>query len=162
MLYLVDGYNVTKSDPATRDLPLEQQRTALVRRLAASGSSLLGSGEIVVVFDGQAGTGYGDERLGSVIVSFALSEKADDEIVRRATRACGQVTVVSNDRGIKSRVRGDLGDRVKVIPSSSCFEGTRATASRTRGERIERDTGLPDGHNKITEEMKQLFGVDDE
>lgn len=162
MLYLVDGYNVTKSDPATCGLSLEEQRAALVRRLAASGGSLLGSGEIVVVFDGQHGTGYGDERFGSVSVSFALSEKADDEIVRRATCARGQVTVVSNDRGIRDRVRGDLGDRVKVVPSSSCFEGTRATTSRTRGGRIERDIGLPDGHNTITEEMKHLFGLDDE
>lgn len=161
MLYLIDGYNVTKSDPATRDLSLEAQRTALTRRLAARGGSLLGPGPIVIVFDGQGGPGYGDERIGGVTASYAMTEKADDEIVRRAQSATGQVTVVTNDGGIRRRVRGDLGERAKVLPSECCFEGTRAAAPKRDRGRITRDAGLPEGHNTITEEMKRLFGVDE-
>ena len=52
---LVDGYNVTKADPATREGTLEDQRTALVGRLRARRASLLDSGDATVVFDGQQG-----------------------------------------------------------------------------------------------------------
>jgi len=49
MRFLVDGYNVTLSDPATKDLTLEEQREALVARLAARRRDLLGDGEVTVV-----------------------------------------------------------------------------------------------------------------
>jgi len=40
MLFLVDGYNVTMADPATRDLGKEAMRDALAARLATRGASL--------------------------------------------------------------------------------------------------------------------------
>ena len=41
---LIDGYNVTKGDPATRECSLEEQRTSLMRRLRARRDTLLGAG----------------------------------------------------------------------------------------------------------------------
>ena len=43
MLYLVDGYNVTRRDPATSELSLLGQRDALVARLRVRGRDLLGN-----------------------------------------------------------------------------------------------------------------------
>ena len=57
MLFLVDGYNVTKGDPATCSLSLEAQRDELVARLRSRGEQLLGRGSIVVVFDGEVSDG---------------------------------------------------------------------------------------------------------
>ena len=54
MRYLVDGYNITRRDPATASLPLCEQREALLVRLATRGADLLGVGPIVIVFDGVA------------------------------------------------------------------------------------------------------------
>ena len=67
MRFLVDGYNVTKQDPATAELGLAEQREALVARLAVRGRDLLGTGEIVVVFDGVHG-GSAEARRGPVEV----------------------------------------------------------------------------------------------
>ncbi|TLM82477.1 MAG: NYN domain-containing protein [Actinobacteria bacterium] len=155
MLYLVDGYNVTKGDPATAGLPLEAQRNELVSRLCASAGTLLGPGQVVVVFDALGGTGGGDERAGAVRVTYALNCKADDEIVALATRHRGAVTVVTDDGGIARRTRGDLGARVKVVPSSVCFAEAVARAVKARAPQITRDVGLPSDANDITEWYKK-------
>ena len=84
MLFLIDGYNVTRSDPATRMLSLEEQRDALARRLATRGASLLGAGRIVIVFDGVDGVGIA-ERVGPVEVRYSRGgQSADDAIVAAA------------------------------------------------------------------------------
>ncbi len=75
MRYVVDGYNVTKRDPATARLSLEGQREALVARLAARGEGLLGSGPKTVVFDGVPDAGVGTFRRGSVEVRFSRSRR---------------------------------------------------------------------------------------
>jgi hypothetical protein len=57
MLFLVDGYNVTRRDPATAALSLQDQRESLAARLRVRGRELLGAGRVVIVFDGEAGPG---------------------------------------------------------------------------------------------------------
>ena len=49
MRFLIDGYNVTMADDATRRLERDPQRLALIRRLAARGHELLGSGPITLL-----------------------------------------------------------------------------------------------------------------
>ena len=49
MRYLIDGYNVTKRDPATRDLSLEEQRDTLERRLRVAARDVLGAGSYTIV-----------------------------------------------------------------------------------------------------------------
>lgn len=154
MRYVVDGYNVTKRDPATSGLPLEAQREALVARLAVRGRDLLGPGEVTVVFDGAEGGG-GEARRGSVTVRYARGESADDVVVRLATGP--GVVVVTSDGGLARRVAGP---GVRVVGAESCFEGR--AARRTRGRYPAGTVGLPPGANEITRELKDLWLTDEE
>jgi len=154
MRYIVDGYNVTRRDPATCDSDLATQREALVARLAVRGADLLGAGPLVVVFDGQSGGGA-DGRRGNVEVRFSRDETADDLIVRLA--AGPGDTVVTSDAGLARRVRA-VG--AAVIGAESCFEGRRV---RRRGRRYPASTvGLPPGASKVTEELKKIWLTDEE
>lgn len=156
MRFLIDGYNVTRADPRTRDLALEQQRDALVRRLAARGADLLGRGPVTVVFDGVAGS-TGQAGQGQVSVRYARSpESADDLIVKLVT--AGDTTVVTDDRELaeRARVRG-----AEVLSSATCFE--QASARKVSGRRYRAaSAGLPPGAHEITRELKDLWLKDGE
>ena len=156
MRFLVDGYNVTRRDPATAALPLADQRDALVARLAVRGADLLGRGEITVVFDGRSGGGA-DGRRGGVHVRYSRDESADDLIARLADAAGAGLTVVTSDGGLASRVSRP---GVVVTDSGACFESRRAR--RTRGRYPASTAGLPPGANKVTEELKRLWLNDGE
>lgn len=156
MRFLVDGYNVTKRDPATSGLSLADMRETLSARLAVRGADLLGRGEITIVFDGRPGGGA-DERRGPVEVRFSRDESADDVIARLAEASRGGVTVVTSDRGLASRVGGR---GVEVLDASACFEGR--TMRRTAGRYPASRAGLPPGANKVTEELKKLWLNDEE
>lgn len=153
MRYVVDGYNVTKEDPATAALDLESQREALVARLATRGADMLGRGAIVVVFDGVEGGGA-DRRRGPVLVRYSRAGKADDLIVSLADSA---TTVVTSDSGLASRVR-ERGAR--VVPRERVFEAAPVRRRRRRPARG--DVGLPPGHRGVTEEMKRIWLTDEE
>ncbi len=161
VLFLVDGYNVTRSDPATRASDLSEQRDALVRRLAARGAGLLGAGELVVVFDGR-GVPSSRERHGPVTVRFAADhDSADDLIVTLAARATGPVTLVSSDRELAERVRAHRGTRpVTVLPRERVFEAA-APATGRKGRKARglggSTAGMPKGANRITAELKDLW-----
>lgn len=161
MLYLIDGYNVTRQDPATRDLTLEEQREALLSRLRVRGASLLGPGRLVVVFDGESGiVAAASGTLPEVV--FSRGRSADDEIVRIASNAAEKVVVISDDRELADRARVH-GRGVEQRPSSTCFES--AAARRRRGKRrigSVREAGLPAGANRITQELKDLWLEDDD
>jgi predicted RNA-binding protein with PIN domain len=122
MRYLIDGYNVTMADDATRRLDRDAQRLALVRRLSARGRELLGPGPVTIVFDG--GVLREDELHGNVAVRFSGDEIADDVIVRLAIAADGDVVVVTSDRELRSRVREHAGRSVDVRPVSTVFDAT--------------------------------------
>ncbi|MHB1135399.1 MAG: NYN domain-containing protein [Coriobacteriia bacterium] len=156
MRFLIDGYNVTRRDPATRSCSLDEQRDALVARLAARGSDLLGRGEITVVFDGVAG-GFPDAGQGQVSVRFARRpETADDLIVRLVTG--GDTTVVTDDGGLAGRARAR---GAAIVSASVCFE--QASTRKITGRRYRASAaGLPPGANSITAELKELWLTDEE
>lgn len=165
MLFLIDGYNVTKGDPATRGDSLEAQRDALVRRVRARGANLLGAGRIVVVFDGDAAVSGADPRPeqagGSsshpVEVVYSRGLSADDDIVSRAARHSGPVWVVTSDLGLAERVRAQVGASVEIRGREILYEGTRSRRGMRDGGRIARDEGIPPGANKINEELKRVW-----
>jgi predicted RNA-binding protein with PIN domain len=162
MLFLVDGYNVTRRDPATAELSLERQREALVARLRVRGRDLLGNGRIVVVFDGEGGPGLSTGGGVPVEVVYAHARSADDEIVRIASRSKAPVVVVSSDRAVGRRARERAAIEVEVREASTCFEAARGRSrSRSRGS-VARDAGLPRGANAITRELKDLWLPDDD
>lgn len=155
MRAIIDGYNVTKQDPATCDLPLEEQREALITRLATRGRDLLGAGPIVVVFDGQLGIGP-DTRRGPVEVRYSRGEKADPFIVRLVS-AAPHCTVVTSDSGLAGHVR-DLG--ATVIGRERVFESCRPPRRKRRS--FVAEDGLPRGHKSITRELEDLWLTDEE
>lgn len=164
MRFLVDGYNVTKGDPATRGLSLEQQREALVARLDARGSALLGSGRILVVFDGVSDAGRAavqPARGGHVEVRFSRDEKADEVIVRLARESREAVTLVTSDRGLADRARVHGGAEVRILEREAVFESAKARPSSRRRGSATRDVGLPPGAGGITRELKALWLTDD-
>ncbi len=157
MLYLIDGYNITKGDPATRDLSLEAQRDALIARVRTRGADHLGSGHVVIVFDGAGGTGTSAEAGGLVEVRYARAGSADDVLASRAAHATERVCLVSSDRELASRVETHASHGWNVLPRETLYEGARPRARRG-GKRYPASTaGLPKGANKITEELKGLW-----
>lgn len=155
MRYLIDGYNVTMADDATRRLDRDAQRLALVRRLATRGRELLGAGPVTVVFDG--GVLKEDEVLGTVHVRFSGEEIADDVIVRLAVAEGGDVVVVTSDRELRSRVREHAGRSIDVRPVPTVFEEARPPAATRRAARRHPHGGLPKGHETITRELEDLW-----
>jgi predicted RNA-binding protein with PIN domain len=155
MRYLIDAYNVTMADEATRRLGRDAQRLALVRRLASRGRELLGPGPVTVVFDG--GVLREDEVHGNVQVRFSGDESADDVIVRLAIAAGGDVAVVTSDRELRSRVREHAGRSIDVRPVSSVFEEAITAPSARRPARRHPHGGLPSGHETITRELENLW-----
>jgi predicted RNA-binding protein with PIN domain len=153
MLILVDGYNVTRADDATRRLKPDDQRLALMRRLAARGRGLLGAGRIVVVWD--KGLRAGDEDTGGVEAVFSLDEIADDVIVRMAEHESGPVTIVTADRELKSRVRERKGRSTVTLPVSTLFESAEQTRAKRRRPQGHPHSGLPMGHADITRELEK-------
>lgn len=160
MRFLVDGYNVTMADDATRRLPRDEQRLALVRRLSVQGAQLLGRGRITVVFDGSEDVVGAEERAHGVEVAFSRGESADDVIVRLARSAGEPITLVSSDRELQARAQAASVQAVTVLGASVLF----AEAPRKRGKRRGGGStaGLPKGANRITEELKRMWLTDDE
>lgn len=158
MRYLVDGYNVTMADDATRRLPREDQRDALVRRLSVRGEDLPAAGRITVVFDGHWGTGAASG-TGRVEVKFSTGETADDVIVRLAGSSEDALVVVTSDRALRDRVREVASVSVEFRGCSALFESTLARVPRRRakGRFPAATAGLPDGANRITEELKGIW-----
>lgn len=157
MRYLIDGYNVTMTDPATAGLPAAEQRAGLVRRLSARGAELLGGGTITVVFDGRPdGTTVARGQVG---VRFSADDEADDVIAGLATGP--DVTVVTSDSALTRRVTAE---GARVLPSATVFEAARPARRRTKGRYPAASAGLPRGANRITEELKSIWltGEDEE
>lgn len=156
MLYLIDGYNVTKSDPATRSLSLEDQREALIVRMNVRGDSLLGRGHKTIVFDGPAES-YSHTTSGIVGVCFSKGESADEVIVRLAHSAKEPVCVVTSDRELADRVKDSAAESARHIERDYLFEGRRKSATGSAKRYPARNVGLPDGANRITEELKEIW-----
>ncbi len=152
--FIIDGYNATKTDPATVALDGPEQRGALVRRLAVRAEALLGPGRVTVVFDGHS-DGYA-EQAGAIEVRFSGDVSADEVIV--ALAGPGTV-VITDDRALRSRVEAA---GAKVRPSATVFEAASGVPTAKRRGRMRRDVGLPPGANRITAELKELWLEDEE
>ena len=147
-------------------VPGEGAQVALDRDEAkhALGVRRLGSGDVVVVFDGQSGPGLSTGGGVPVEIVYAHSGSADDEIVRIVTKASGNVVIVSGDRELLERAQAQAGARLERRDASCCFEAAGKGAERKTKARgsVARDTGLPRGASAITRELKDLWLTDDE
>ncbi|MDZ4180186.1 MAG: NYN domain-containing protein [Coriobacteriia bacterium] len=160
MIFLVDGYNVTKSDPATRDATLEEQRAALLARLRARGRDLLGGGRIVVVFDARGGPGPSQGGGGGIEVVFERGGTADDAIERLARSAKEPVCLVSSDRQLAGRVTAHSRYGVDVRSGSVLYDDARPARPRRSGRSradLQNEFGVPSGGNSITRELEGIW-----
>lgn len=160
MLFLVDGYNVTMRDPEVSALSKEGQRDVLVARLGGSGKTVLGAGTIVVVFDARDSLGATSEMVGAVKVVYAAD--ADDEIVRRASAAKGQVTVVTDDMRLRARLSQDVGRHTAFRDAVVCFQPAKPAGRAGRPQVAREDEGLPAGAKDITAELAELWLDEDD
>lgn len=165
----IDGYNVTRSDPATRDLPLEEQRDALEERMCLHARDLIGKGTYTIVWDGAGGEGVVHRTEKNV--AFTRKPTADDSIVGRVRASREKVRIVTSDRELANRCKSAAVHGAEIIPSNKLFESavrsTRTTGSDDKptggskrgkkGKRISGDIGIPPNANKINEELKKLW-----
>ncbi len=111
---IVDGYNVSKT--GFGELPLVEQRTRLVERLANLAART--GAEVTCCFDGQEGNGPAGGYHRSVRVLFSVGEIADD-LIRRIVRAepPGRVVVVvSSDQEVAA---GTTAAGARAVPAST-------------------------------------------
>ncbi|NTU89622.1 MAG: hypothetical protein HGA54_06935 [Actinobacteria bacterium] len=159
MQYYIDGYNVTKRDPATRDLPIDNQRTELERRMRIRGAALLGKATYAIVWDGAGGVGVAHDK--GPEIHFTRMPTADDSIVSKVCGSQSRVGVVTSDTGLADRCRAVAQHGVDILPVERLFasaEPTRKSKTRTP---MRRDIGTPANANEINRELKELWGIDD-
>ncbi|MFA5975793.1 MAG: NYN domain-containing protein [Elusimicrobiota bacterium] len=103
--YLVDGYNVLYAMPELPPGDGQAKREALLRYLAKTKPQ--GSNAMTVVFDSHEGLGDRQQATGMEVV-FTAGESADDWLANkvRAVRNPRIYVVVSNDKGIRTMIRG--------------------------------------------------------
>lgn len=159
MLVLVDGYNVTMRDAATCTLSKEGQREALLARMRARAHEIAPSGRVIVVFDAKAELGHSSQ--GGALVSAVYASVADDEIVRRCSAVSGRIVVITDDLRLRARISQDVGRHVEFRDGSTLHEGAMRRAPRS-DRPVARESGLPPGANKITEELKKLWLTEDD
>lgn len=192
MFHLIDGYNVTKRDPATRSLSLQAQREALETRMRTRARELIGTTDYLIVWDGAGGTGVA--RKPSRKSAFTRLDTADDSIVERVRCTQQRVCVVTSDNGLVDRCKNAARAGVNIKPSKILFEdalmfagrlsedaaisekphgkgkarskgGTRSrgttSSSSRKAQLFSPDIGIPKGANKINEELKKIWGIED-
>jgi hypothetical protein len=163
--YYIDGYNVTKRDPATQSFPLDEQRAALERRLRLRAASLLGRAAYTIIWDGAGGVGVTGHagNTSAPHSQYTRQPTADDAIVARVRAADERIGVVTSDQGLAARCRSVVLHGVDILPAERLFEAAAPTRS-AKGHKhkpLPRDVGIPEGADKINEELKKLWGIED-
>lgn len=158
MQYFIDGYNVTKRDAATRDLPLEDQRRELEGRLRINAQALLGTRSYCIVWDGAGGEGVVNRS--DAKTDYTRLPTADDSIVARVKRANARVGVVTSDRGLADRCRGAASHGVDIVPSDRLFACAVGKRPAKKKPALSRDVGIPANANEINRELKELWGIE--
>lgn len=162
MHYLIDGYNVTRRDPATKDLSLEEQRTALEKRLRLGMPSLPGKATYTIVWDAASGAGSTSATAHAHPRSeYTRLPTADDAIVAKARQATERIGVVTSDNELANRCRSAALHGVDIVPSERLFAQEKPTKKRGRKTPMPRDIGIPANANEINRELKELWGIDD-
>lgn len=159
MHYYIDGYNVTKRDPSTRSLSIEEQRDVLERRLRIEAGRLLGKGSYTIIWDGAGGEGVVHDA--GPHAAFTRRPTADDAIVERVRDAAERVGVVTSDRGLADRCRAVAPHGVDVLLSERLFAQAKGASKKRKAAPLPRDVGIPANANEINRELKKIWGIED-
>ena len=131
-------------------------------RLRVRGRDLLGSGRIVVVFDGEGGPGLSTGGSVPVELVYAHSESADD-----ASCDSGEEHGLGHGRlggpGAGERAKAQAGTRAQLRDPRCCFEsaGKGCAEEQGTGQHRARVRHAERG-NAITRELKELWLDGDE
>ena len=148
MRWLIDGYNVIRSDPELRGAEaagLDAGRSALLRRLA--GVARDRDEVFTVVFDGarqHAGEEASEGTGGRVEVVFSLAPETADDVLRSlAARWKDASVVVSSDRAVETAAwrAGAVAVRVEAFLSALARAGSEPTEDED--EEDDDDNGGP-------------------
>ncbi len=117
MNYIIDGYNLGHKLPKAASW-LKQGDTdkAITIILNYVQAALSGKGQIIVVFDGQAGPHAHPGSFGSIRVKFSRKPQTADDIIREFIRSHpqpGQWTVISSDNEILYTAK-DMGAKIRT------------------------------------------------
>lgn len=168
MFHVIDGYNVTKRDPATQSLPLEDQRNALELRMRTRARSLIGTTDYLIIWDGAGGKGVVHD--GDRHARFTRMDTADDAIVACVRREDRNVCVVTSDTGLARRCKAAAVREVQIkaadvlFKDAMLFTGLDRENSQTGKRRQKRDNyepGIPPFANEINRELKEIWGIED-
>lgn len=159
MEYYIDGYNVTKRDPATRDLPIDAQRNELEQRMRIKGAALLGKGKYTIVWDGVGGHGVVHDA--GPEVHYTRMPTADDSIVAKVRVAKARVGVVTSDNELADRCRAVAQHGVDILPCERLFASTEPIRKAKAHIPMRRNIGTPANANEINRELKKLWGIDE-
>ena len=111
MLYIIDGYNLMKTEPELAMLQragLELAREALIKRIN-SAAGLKTAGQITIVFDGHQNGNVTEssQRYGRIIVIYSKLGETADEVIKRMVRQSDtpeNIKVITRDWEIKDVV----------------------------------------------------------
>lgn len=157
MHYLIDGYNVTRRDPSTKDLPLEDQRAELEKRLRIGKAMLPGKATYSIVWDAAGGAGIVHPTDRS---EYTRMPTADDAIVEKVRRATERIGVVTSDNELAGRCRSAALHGVDVLPAERLFADAKPP-KRSKNTPMRRDIGIPANAHEINRELKEIWGIDD-
>ena len=158
MHYLIDGYNVTRRDPSTKDLPLEDQRAELEKRLRIGKTMLPGKATYSIVWDAAGGAGIVHPTDRS---EYTRMPTADDAIVEKVRRATERIGVVTSDNELAGRCRSAALHGVDVLPAERLFADAKPPKKRSKNTPMRRDIGIPANAHEINRELKEIWGIDD-
>jgi predicted RNA-binding protein with PIN domain len=168
MFHVIDGYNVTKRDPATRELSLEDQRHALEARMRTRARTAIGTTDYLIIWDGAGGKGI--VHANSNHVRFTRLDTADDAIVARVREENRRVCIVTSDNGLVRRCKSAATQGVEIKPSDILFEDAPLFAAlkpETTGKQPRHrkssnaEPGIPPFANEINQELKNIWGIED-
>ena len=138
---IIDGYNLMYKDGVLKNLAernLEQARAALLDSISAYRTSAM---EIVVVFDGQGGSGEAAPSThAGVRVTFSRPPRTADQVIvemMSSESRRGSLTVVSSDKKDIGRIARAEG--IKWISSETFLGRLR----RSQGKKPKRDDEKP-------------------
>ena len=160
MRWYIDGYNVTKSDPATKGLSLEDQRAALEARCRIKAQAVLGTHDYRIIWDGSGGFSRNGTAGASSKEHYTRMPTADDSIVNLVAQSRTKCGVVSNDRRLIERCKGVATCGVEIKPSDVLYEARAAKAKHKQAPKMNRNVGIPANAHAINEELKKLWGIE--
>lgn len=162
MHYFIDGYNVTRRDPNTKDLPLESQRSELEKRLRINKTALLGKASYTIVWDAAGGLGITPSTGRPDLTSeYTHLPTADDAIVEKVRRATERVGVVTSDNELANRCRSAAPFGADILPAERLFAQAKPKKKQAKKTPMPRDIGIPANANEINRELKELWGIED-